>query len=459
MGFRRQLIGGQVASLLLIVATAVTAIVTLHFAASREARVGDELTRDLAIVQRLRFDAEQLVATSRAYLLTAEPRDLERFAEAERMFEGGLRELRDRTLDIVGELDSNAVDRAAHDYVAVSKQAAQTRAAASDLRQIVPFFDDKVRPSRVAFEASLDTFVRRHQKIFDDELADARALSQRAEVIVAVSSALAVALGIMLSVVVRRRLEKQFAEVRAATEAANRAAAARQDVLAVVSHDLKNPLQAITLGASILEVPDDRARRHVDVIRNAAARMQHMIDELLSASRVDSGEIELVREPCAVRDLLDATHEMFAARATERSIALSVTAPDATVNADRERVLEVLSNLVGNAIELVSVGGEIALIATAGPDHVRFAVADNGPGIEAAHLPHLFDRYWQGRRKRGNLGLGLYICRRLVEAHGGQIGAETALGTGTTFWFTLPALAPSLRVPDGLEPDRERIGR
>ena len=148
------------------------------------------------------------------------------------------------------------------------------------------------------------------------------------------------------------------------------------------------------------------------------------------------------RERCTLASLFDSTVALFAARAQQAEVELVVECHDAAelvVDADRARALQTLENLVGNAFKHSPRGGRITLCARAKDDCVRVEVRDCGSGIEPDHVPHLFERYWQGRkRSKGGLGLGLYICKQIVDAHGGAIGVDTALGQGSTFWFTLP---------------------
>jgi len=256
------------------------------------------------------------------------------------------------------------------------------------------------------------------------------------------SSIMAIACGLVLAILVSRRLSRQFHAVEAATAAAERAAKAREEVLAVVSHDLRNPLQAISMSATLVEETSHGgpAVNYVRTIHNAAERMRHMIDELLEASRIDHDQIELHREPVTSGELLDEAVELFRETARARHVELTYEAPTVQVLADRERVLEILSNLLGNALKFSPNDTRIAARAEPSGDAMRFSVADGGPGIAAEQIPHLFDRFWQGDRKKRHdgLGLGLYICKRLVEAHHGAIGCDSKLGAGTTFWFTLP---------------------
>ncbi|MEO7594580.1 MAG: ATP-binding protein, partial [Byssovorax sp.] len=142
----------------------------------------------------------------------------------------------------------------------------------------------------------------------------------------------------------------------------------------------------------------------------------------------------------AIAQLLGETMEMMHAPASEKSLQLTAAAPaSATAWCDRERTLQVLSNLLGNAVKFTQPGGTITLGADILPTEIRLFVRDTGPGIPQQDLPNVFDRYWQAKRSdRRGIGLGLPICKGLVEAQGGKLWVESELERGTTFFFTLP---------------------
>ncbi|HEX3477479.1 MAG TPA: HAMP domain-containing sensor histidine kinase [Kofleriaceae bacterium] len=444
MEFRRQLVLGHSALLLVTLITAAVAAVALRISSARLESVSRDLVADMFAVQRLQLRAEQVVATSRGYLLTGEARSRDHFDGATRAFGEALAEVDRRRGDLGGEVA--AIDRAANGYVALARRAAHEREATGDPRDILPFFEQDLAPARDRFEAALTAFADREQAAFDGAASSAHRLAARAQLTVLATTALSIALAIALAVLSSRRLASQYARSRAAAETARRATAARDELVAVVSHDLRNPLATITMGADLLHELDGnpRSRPHVAAIGNAARQMQHLIEQLLDAARLEHGTLELALARCEVGDVLGAAHSLFQVRAVEAGVVLTATAePGVAVTADRERVVQVLSNLIANALKFTPRGGRIAVTAGRDGPRVRFEVTDTGPGIADDQIARLFERYWKGRSSpRGGLGLGLYICKQLVAAHGGELGVRSRLGEGSTFWFTLPAAGP-----------------
>ena len=220
---------------------------------------------------------------------------------------------------------------------------------------------------------------------------------------------------------------------------------AREEVLAIVSHDLRNPLSAVSLGASLLQMSDDitpEDREQLDTIEVSARRMKRLIEDLLDVTRLEGGKrLPIEASAIEVPSLLSEVYEIFRAQAAAASITLYCQAAGATppVHADRHRVLQVLSNLVGNAMKFTPPGGEISAFVEARDQEVLFTVRDTGPGIPRENLGDIFNPYWQAKRaERMGAGLGLPIAKGIVEAHGGRIWVESEQGAGTTFYFTLP---------------------
>jgi PAS domain S-box-containing protein len=218
----------------------------------------------------------------------------------------------------------------------------------------------------------------------------------------------------------------------------------RDDVLAIVSHDLRNPLAAIDLGATLLlqhHGQDPRSRRHLDTIRRAAERMTHLIEDLLDMASINAGKLAITPAEVDAGQLLGEIADLHEPIAGERGITLvrELELQGALLFVDRNRIAQVFSNLLGNAIKFCQPGDTITLRGQRIADGVRIAVADTGPGIAVADLPHIFEPYWSGRAgMKAGTGLGLFITRAIVEAHGGRIEAASEPGRGATFTVTLP---------------------
>ena len=243
---------------------------------------------------------------------------------------------------------------------------------------------------------------------------------------------------------VTQRREASLAASRlAASEAAVNA---RDEVLAVVAHDLRNPLGAIALSATLLEDPalvPERRARSVRSIRRAADRAQKLVQDLLDVARIESGQLAIEPRAVAAAAAVSDVCGEFQQAARDKAIVLESDAPDAALCAwgDRDRIVQALENLVANALKFTGAGGRIAVHARASRDDgVEFAVEDTGAGIAPEALPHVFDRFWRERpAEPKGLGLGLSIVKGIVTAHHGRVWAESTLGKGTTFHFAIPA--------------------
>lgn len=231
---------------------------------------------------------------------------------------------------------------------------------------------------------------------------------------------------------------------------AQRAVQLREDVLSIVSHDLRTPLSGISLGAALLSRAEGRASPAVVLeqarrIQRNAQRMSRLVEDLLDFARVDSGHLSVESAPYSAAGLVAEAAALFEAPAAERSVRIADDGSPggAVVLCDRDRVLQVFSNLLGNALKLGPEGSVIRVGASADGAMVRFHVSDQGGGVAPDQVEHLFERYWRAPgQSHAGTGLGLYVSRGIVEAHGGRIWVDTAPGAGSTFHFTLPR-APS----------------
>ncbi|CAN5836396.1 GAF domain-containing sensor histidine kinase [soil metagenome] len=221
----------------------------------------------------------------------------------------------------------------------------------------------------------------------------------------------------------------------------------REEVLGIVSHDLRNPVHTVSLSSGFLleiipEVEEQAVlRKQLGIIRRAAEQMDRLIRDLLDVASIASGRLSVERHSHDAAALLRAACETLQPIAQEKGIHLEAHTPAGTypVLVDADRIHQVLSNLVGNAIKFTPEGGKIVLSLEAADQGVEFSVADTGSGIPASQLPHIFEQFWQARGAgRQGAGLGLAITKGIVEAHGGRIRVESTVEEGTTFSFTIP---------------------
>jgi signal transduction histidine kinase len=232
--------------------------------------------------------------------------------------------------------------------------------------------------------------------------------------------------------------------------------AARDEVLGIVAHDLRNPLQSIRLasqllGAQLADHGDDgRGQKSVETIERSCGRAERLLRDLLDVTRSEAGHLALDRQPLSARQLvMDGVEaQQLLAASAELQLRLDVAADLPRVLGDRDRLLQVLENLIGNAVKFTPPRGQVTVGAAEVGDAVHFWVADTGTGIDADNLPHVFDRFWQaGRTERRGAGLGLAVCQGIVLAHLGRIWVDSTKGTGTIVHFTVPLALPATEQP------------
>jgi light-regulated signal transduction histidine kinase (bacteriophytochrome) len=228
---------------------------------------------------------------------------------------------------------------------------------------------------------------------------------------------------------------------------------ARDDLVAVVSHDLKNPLAAIQVHTGLIlravsseeGGPWRRVQSSMERIQRSTERMNTLIRDLLDLARIEAGRFTVSTKPEPIEGLMEECLEILTPLAEQKHIRLShsVSGSNLLVAADRERIFQVLSNILGNAIKFTPEQGAISLSVNPEGNVIRFAIRDTGPGIPREQLPQIFNRYWQARKQESKgTGLGLYIVKGIIEAHGGRVWADSEEGRGSTFYFTLPVARP-----------------
>jgi signal transduction histidine kinase len=214
----------------------------------------------------------------------------------------------------------------------------------------------------------------------------------------------------------------------------------REELMAVVSHDLKNPLNSIALREQLLErSPDPTLKQHAAIVRRAVSAMQRMIRGILDMASLEAGELHLDLAEHDLAGVVGEVVDLVSPIAADREISLVCRMPELPpARIDRERLLQVVSNLVGNALKFTAGGGKVTIEAAPRGQELEVSVADTGVGIATDALPRVFDRYFTTARGGEGTGLGLHIAKQLVEAHGGRIWCESQPDKGTKFSFTVP---------------------
>ena len=219
----------------------------------------------------------------------------------------------------------------------------------------------------------------------------------------------------------------------------------RKDIFGMVTHDLRNPLSIIAANAQFIAEDATAAstREAAEQVMLAAARMERLLRDLLDFARFESGSLRIVKRTHDVCLLVNEVFQAYRPLFAERRMTLTVSVPPEPIAAsfDHDRIVQVLSNLLGNAMKFMLPGGTAALRVLRRQTDIEFLLSDTGPGIHPDQLPHVFERFWQvDSTMRRGLGLGLYICEQLVAGHGGHIAVESEVGKGTTCRFTVPII-------------------
>jgi PAS domain S-box-containing protein len=241
---------------------------------------------------------------------------------------------------------------------------------------------------------------------------------------------------------------RDITDRKRAEEARRDADLMRSEFVSNISHELRTPLHAVVLSTSLMldgEVPDPGVQKEfLTTIAEQAAHITGLIDNLIDVSRMESGQFEIRKEAIEVGDIIRGAIRDIQTLASSDSLAIVANIPDALprVEADGNLVRQVLTNLLSNALKFSDKGGQITVQAEAGPSDITIRVSDRGAGIPEDKIPHLFAKFYQvngsSTRAVGGSGLGLFISKQIVEGHGGRIWAESEVGKGSDFCFTLP---------------------
>ena len=423
--------------------------------------------------ERLRSAAESTMAAGRGYLLTRNPMFLDRLREAEAAFDHRLHtvshtvstlrtheeaapspaaQLRD---ELLAQLDERA-----RGYEAAQRGLLLAPSRNAEVAETRARFDAEVLPRRRLLDAALDNFVARQERRVEQTHEWARLEARRAAGTVTMALSLVVLAGAAFAFVVGRHLARAYHREGASLRRAERAVADRDELLGIVAHDLRSPLNAIMMSAALIRRtrPDERVERRADSIESVAKRMDCLIRSLLDTASLEAGRLSMRPKPQNAAALTREATEMLAIVAASSSITLDCRSDDEELGvlADRERLMQVLINLVTNALKFTPAGGRVSIGFAQRGSQVQFSISDTGPGIADDQIGHVFERFWKDQRNPGGgSGLGLYISKAIVEAHAGRIWVESLPGQGSTFHFTLPlaVIAAPTREEIAPEPD------
>lgn len=406
---------------------------------------------DITLVERLRWLSELVVSDGRGYLISGDPTLFAQVSAAKARFDENIRQLRDGTLTAKGAQLISEVQRGAERFTDVQQQLLDARRDAADPADLVRRFDTELLPLGRTVDQALARLVDYKESVLANRYADAEHARERLELGLYALLVLLVVAGVGIASTFASLLGRAYRIEADALQTTRRAVAAREELMAIVAHDLRNPLGAITMRAALLRQVGDpaRVREQAESIENVAMRMEYLIRTMLDVTAIEAGRFSLLRTPCAVDGLVEEAIGLFAPLAAAKQVTMQsvIRAEGLVVSADRERMLQVLSNLLGNALKLTPAAGHVILTVERAGDAARFTVADTGPGIPSERIPHVFERFWKHDTPGvHSTGLGLFIAKAIVEAHGGTIHVESELGQGARFTFTLP-LEVAARVP------------
>jgi signal transduction histidine kinase len=440
-------LGGLVIMMSLL---AVGTVQRLSHAAGRYELAARNALDELLLAERLRGAMDEAVATGRGYLLTRSPSLLARLRHSETVVDDLLTKLATRATEPDDGPAAARVLRTHREYRASLDEAVVRRRNGAEHEVMIGVFESELLPRRRQLDQAIDDFVAGR----DQQLSRLREEVARRRAGALSGAGVTLGLGILGSLLgaalFGRYLARLYHRESLALDRAERATAAREELLAVVAHDLRSPLSAIALRATQLRSRrgPEKAAQLGEAIARVVASAERLLRTLLDLASIDAGRFSVDRGQCEATVVLGQVVDVFGDLASSQGVVLDCDPEGLAVTllGDGERLFQVFSNLVGNALKFAPARSVITVGATRTSDGVHFTVTDEGPGIAAADLPFIFDRFWTNRAG-GNkgTGLGLHITRQIVDAYGGRIWAESELGRGTTIHFTVPA-SPSVAV-------------
>lgn len=457
ISFRTKALAGYVIIILLLAGGMAFAMRQLAALTNAELAFIQNKEEQIREVERLRWTGELIVSAGRGYLIAGDPQLRATLQQAEADFDKGVRALANANLTPRGIVLVNGVERAAGTFRDVQRDVLAAQDRGEDPEELARRFQAEMLPLRHQLAQSLDRLVEHKASVIKEVYADAQTHRTRLTILIYGMLGLVFLAGVAIAWYFARLLVGAHRQMEDALQTAHKALAARDELMGIVAHDLRNPLSAITMKAALLRrgADSEKTRRQAESIENVTMRMEYLIRTMLDVSTMEAGKFSVTPVSCDVEDLLREAMDLFATLSASKQVRLEqrITAPGLAIRADRERVLQVLSNLLGNALKFTPPGGHVILSLDRQGTDARFGVLDTGPGIAPEHLPNVFDRFWKAETPGKNgTGLGLFIAKGIINAHGGSIWVEGEPGQGARVYFTLPVVELGRHEVPGAEP-------
>jgi signal transduction histidine kinase len=441
--FQGRVLGGYVIAILpLTAAMAVTVAHIEEITAAETQRLRSE-QNEISLAEQLRWSADLLVSAGRGYLITGSPDLLVSVRRHEVEFDRGVRALEQQTLSTTGAALLEGAERAAHEFRSIQASLLADRSS----RDLVERFERELQSPGAALSRSLAQLIEHKEQMLDAAYDENQ--RKRRDLVIWTFALLGTftTVGLALAWHFATRLARAYGQEKRAVAASEKALRQRDELMGILAHDLRNPLNSIALKAGVLRhaMAGSEFSRHADSIGTITAGMAELVDAMLDLSTIDSGHLELDARPLDVARLLDDVTEIYQSLAGAKHVRLerACSESELLILADRKRVVQVLSNLLGNAIKATPSNGSIGVEAEDDGAMVCFSVWDTGPGIAEEHRPYIFERRWKHEREgMTGTGLGLFIAKGIVDAHGGRIWNEPS-ARGAVFRFTVPRLHPA----------------
>ena len=435
---------GAIVAAVLVIGGA--SILTLRYVVESKNQVAFEYAQDLIDVQSLRTQAELEVTAGRGYLITGNRDFLTRLDDARQAVDRAVSKIREHVRNPESNMLLSQVESTEREYNVDLQSLIRQRGNNPDIRKIAVGLEKTLQPSRVRLQSILETFETDRKILLDQARQASDHSANLATWLLAWLAIGALALGVFLALMGLRVLKRLYEE-------SENTARAREEIVAMVSHDLKSPLSTILLNAQMISRfgnVSEKSRPSLEAIERTTRRMAQMIGDLLDLARMDAGQFTPHLENTSAKRLIEEAILAMSDLAREKSLEVvaELSANDVQVVCEFERMVQVLTNLIGNAIKFSPKGSVIRLRLETADGEAVFSVEDSGPGIALSQQERIFDRFKQARSAdaRSGTGLGLAIAKGFVNSHGGRIWVESEIGKGSAFRFTLP-LSMAKRLP------------